>query len=160
MSLAIGMQGQKAYGLCTTPLCAVLVVQFFPWMNSLWCTTLPLQAKHSNYWLLFGWRSTYGSRGAHLSCEFSTYDLLFFFLLPSKKNPPSSVLLIPSLFWTLQWYQPLFFLLPVWLDWSASTVPHSPCLLLLPSSWWLFSVSFLDCQHPSGSRASKLDLMC
>ena len=30
MSLAVGMQGQKAYGLCTTPLCAVLVVQFFP----------------------------------------------------------------------------------------------------------------------------------
>ena len=26
----LGMQGQKAYGLCTTPLCAVLVVQFFP----------------------------------------------------------------------------------------------------------------------------------
>ena len=30
MSLAVGMQGQKAYGLCTIPLCAVLVVQFFP----------------------------------------------------------------------------------------------------------------------------------
>ena len=26
MSLAVGMQGQKAYGLCTTPLCAVLGV--------------------------------------------------------------------------------------------------------------------------------------
>ena len=37
MSLAVGMQGQKAYGLCTTPLCAVLVVQFFPniYMDSL-----------------------------------------------------------------------------------------------------------------------------
>ena len=30
MSLAVEMQGQKAYGLCTTALCAVLVVQFFP----------------------------------------------------------------------------------------------------------------------------------
>ena len=31
MSLAVGMQGQKAYGLGKTPpLCAVLVVQFFP----------------------------------------------------------------------------------------------------------------------------------
>ena len=30
MSLVVGIQGQKAYGLCKTPLCAELVVQFSP----------------------------------------------------------------------------------------------------------------------------------
>ena len=30
MSLVVGIQGQKAYGLCKTPLCAELVVQFYP----------------------------------------------------------------------------------------------------------------------------------
>ena len=51
MSLVVGTQGQKAYGLCKTTLYAELMVPFFHLMNLWLCTTLPPRVAIIDYYL-------------------------------------------------------------------------------------------------------------